>query len=223
VVESTRAKAAREGKAGKLRVASARPCSAAGDLDDAIIAVRAVRGALRTEKETALEALKYTSKKKGGVVTKAYTDAMARHNTNHQKYWYGTLIGPDCRRCLEHYEEILLLVKTAITENEGVGIGEPMATAFYNRHCAVLEKLAQCTHAERNFRVEGGAQAMPCGIIGCLSQTQVPDRQSPPHRATLGFSGKYGTLGVFGEDGIGSFYPWVNRYRVPTGLICNDH
>ena len=35
------------------------------------------------------------------------------------------------------------------------------------------------------------------------------------------FSGKYGTLGVFGEDGIGSFYPWVNRYRMPTGLICN--
>jgi len=36
----------------------------------------------------------------------------------------GTLVGPDCRRYLEHYEDILLLVKAAIIENEGAGIGE---------------------------------------------------------------------------------------------------
>ena len=150
MVESTRAKAAREGKAGKLRMASERLFSAAEDLDDAVIVVRAARDALRTEKEATLEALKDTSKKKGGVVTKAYTDAMARHNINPQKYWNGTLVGPDCRRYLEHYEDILLLVKAAIIENEGAGIGEPKATASYNRHCAVLKHLAAIvTHYSR--------------------------------------------------------------------------
>jgi hypothetical protein len=66
VVELTRAKAAREGKAGQLRVASALLFSAAEDLDEAIIGARAARDALHTEKEAALEALKDMSKKKAG-------------------------------------------------------------------------------------------------------------------------------------------------------------
>ena len=66
MIESTRAKAAREGKAEILRVASARLLSAAEDIRGAIIAVRAAREALRTEKEVALEALKGTSKKRAG-------------------------------------------------------------------------------------------------------------------------------------------------------------
>ena len=194
VVESTRAKAVREGKAGQLRVASALLFSAAEDLDDAIINVRAARNALRTEKEATFGALEETSKKKGGVVTKAYTDAMARHNINPQKYWNGTLVGPDCRRYLEHYEDILLLVKAAIIENEGAGIGEPKATAFYNRHCAVLKHLAIVTHYSRKnelltpgeiSELREACKACPAAIFRCLPRAQVPDRQSRPHRAAL--------------------------------------
>ena len=64
MVESTRAKAAREGKAGKLRVVSARLFSAVGDLGDAAIAVRVARDSLRNEKEAALEFLKGMSRRK---------------------------------------------------------------------------------------------------------------------------------------------------------------
>ena len=74
------------------------------------------------------------------MVTKAFVGAMIRRNINPQKYWNGTLAGPDTRRFPEgHHVEILRAVKSAIIANS---TSPEVDSAFYDRHCAVLKPLA---------------------------------------------------------------------------------
>ena len=87
-----------------------------------------------------------TSKKKGGKVTKAFGDAMARRNINAQIYWNETPVGPDTRRFQEHHKKILGTVKAAMITNSA---SPEVASAFYDRHCAVLKPHAIVTRFGR--------------------------------------------------------------------------
>ena len=75
-----------------------------------------------------------------------------------QRYWAATLVGPDCRRFLKHFVEIL---KGIAAKMKAVGHPESECIDFVNRHTAVLKPLDTVLHLTRKTEMLGREADMP--------------------------------------------------------------
>jgi len=107
----------------------------AQELTERLEAVTDKRKELELAKEKALEASKAPS---AGVISAEFQAALARFRISVQRYWNATLVGPDVRKFLVHFLEILKLISYLICEKPNAAEG----AAFIEMNARVLRPLA---------------------------------------------------------------------------------
>jgi hypothetical protein len=151
-------------------------------------------------------------------------------NISLQTYWNGTLVGPDCRRFLAEYRDIFQRLRSKIAE---VYIDDPRkATDFYDRHCPILFNLDIITHLTRKVEMltveemdtlEGACSGYPTAFrIAYPGHIILTPKGHTVEKHIMYFIRKYGTLGVFGEDGLEALHPMESRARLIVRTMRNS-
>ena len=165
----------------------------------------------------------------GGVLVAALKAALAKHNISVQRYWNGTLVGPDCRKLLQNYESVLAALSQAI-QGSTSGWGAVEAERFVYRHTAVLKPLATISHLTRAPRkltdVEIDKLRDACAEFGRARRAHFPDSPLTPkehvtERDMMEQVERYRTIGWFGEDGLEALHPYDTRKRQLVAAVRN--
>ena len=138
------------------------------------------------------------------------------------------MVGPDVRTFLENGEEMLARVRAKIEEARG----NIEAQAFYDRHVPVIEHLKIISRHTRKVGMldddELDQLQKACAGFGAAFRKAYPKRGgllTPKghivEKHIHYFAKKYGTLGVFGEDGMESLHPLDARARVLVRTMPN--
>jgi len=163
--------------------------------------------AVAAEAKAKVMGLTKSQKQSMTVLEKALKDGMDEFKITVQKYWIGTLVGPDCRRFFES------LRPSGNTEHV-----QKERDDFLERHMAVAEPLRVALRLIR--RVEQLKEAdqvklkAACAEFGSAWRTSYPDHKILTPKGHVlevhvpEFCDAYdGWLGVFGEDGLEALHP----------------
>ncbi len=165
---------------------------------------------------------------KGGVLTALLKVALAEYHISVQRYWNATLVGPDVRRLLEVYPMVLAVIHAEMSKIHGVS----EADKFVQRHSAVLKELGTISHLSRAARFltpgELDAFEQACSEFGRVFRLSYPNHLIltvkghliEKHMAKI--ARYYGTLGIFGEDGLEALHPLDSRARAITRTMRNS-
>lgn len=166
--------------------------------------------------------------KKGGAITAQLKQSYAEKGISNQKYWNGTLVGNDCRKLCKHHRDILTQIQDKIDSTFPNGVpGDPeasrLAASFKKRHGDMLECLRVIGHLSRKVSMLTEAE------LGDLEQAvnnfekawiaAYPEHPllTPKAQVTIDlvvkFARHYGTLGIFGEDGLEALHPCTREFE----------
>lgn len=167
-----------------------------------------------------------------GVLTAALKGALQFYCISMQRYWNGTLVGPDVRKLLRVYQQVLRIIADKMAEIHG----DAEATRFFDRYSSVFKHLDIISHLTRStlegrehygryteeqvtalgnactgfgdaFRVAHGRMLT---VKGHIVEKHVPE-----------YARMYGVLGIFGEDGLEALHPLDSRCRLITRTMRN--
>ena len=202
---------------------------AAEALTESLSAVGSARSAL-AEKEAALgsNAGAEGESPKGGVMYTEWTETLRWKGISVQVYWNGALVGRDCRKFLEAIMEILQRLQAKIASIHG----QEKADEFFSRHwsvvqhlrvvCHLTRKVAMLTEAELGqLQVACTAWAAAFRIAYPAHATLTPKGHSVEKHINY-FARRYGTCGIFGEDGLEALHPMEARARVIVRSMRNS-
>ena len=99
-----------------------------------------------------------------GHLVAALNEALNEYNISVQRYWCGALVGPDCRRLLAVYQQVLDHIATAVRLHQG----DAEAADFVKRNSRVLKPLEVVSRITR--RVTG---AGPGGLLSVEEKDEV--------------------------------------------------
>ena len=136
-----------------------------------------------------------------------------------QKYWSGTLVGPDCRRFLNHWQAILSELQ------DMVNAARPNADTTLNaRYAAILKPLATVSQYTRAVRIlnydEREKLKAACREFDAAYGTCFPEKEYMTPKAAVIvilvplYVEMYHTLGIFSEEAMESLHPQDNKFRV---------
>ena len=124
------------------------------------------------------------------------------------------MVCPDCRRFIKHHKEILADIGNAV---EAHGWSAAEFRDLVARHCAVIEHLDVVGHYTRAVWTltpsEIDELARACAKFGEAWRASYPHRKEMTVKGHIvevhvpEFARKFGTCGVFGEDGLEALHP----------------
>ena len=218
---SKRAQKAQSTKASKNESRAKKLNESSVALRKGIETTRSAREALSAE-ETSLRppaSEGEESPRTGGPITDAVEVALRNAGVQTQAYWTGNMVGFHCREFCRRYEEILKEIAAKVAEKHG----EETADAWRVKHCSVLKHLAVISHLTRAVRILDEVEKSNLREA-CASYPKAFRLAHPEHatvtpkiecieRHIMRFIDLFGTLGVFGEDGLESYHPLESRAR----------
>ena len=221
---SGRARQIAEAEAAKLDVLYAELSSAAAQLSSSGAVVGEARGALASHQASAVAA---TGASTSGPCMTAFNESLGAHGMSLTRYWMGQFMGDDCRKFAENIAAILAMVRDKIKEL----FGDEKATEFYDKHCGILRQLSIIGHHTRRVAMLSAGQVeelrTACAEYARLFRIAYPDHAVLTPKGHLieshlvAFAVHYGTIGVFGEDGMEALHPMDTRARVIVRSIRN--
>ena len=126
------------------------------------------------------------------------------------------MVGPDCRRFLEHSEAILEELQNKINTVKGAHA----SPNFKERHAAVLRPLKVVSRLMRAVRILDGTEradlTRACKEFGTAWRASYGMCTPKAHMIEVHvprYVEKYHTIGIFGEDGIESLHPLDSKVR----------
>ena len=143
-----------------------------------------------------------------------------------QRYWNGTMVGPDVRRFLKHRNDIYTQIQNKINASGKAGHAD-----FAARHLAVLGPLAVVCHLSRAMRVLDLGERQE--LITASKEFARAWRVSFPERQRLTIKGhliedhipkeilKHGSLGFFAAEACESFHAVDNKTRRMLRTVTN--
>jgi hypothetical protein len=174
---------------------------------------------LAAEAKAKEEGLTVLEKQSATTLDRALQKALDHYKITVQRYWIGTLVGPDCRRFLENLEGILRRVAAAMLESGG---DTPQVRQecedFVERHMAVGRPLKVALQLLRRVeRLNATDQVIlkeACAEFGKAWRTSYPDHKILTPKGHLlevhvpWYCDEFdGWLGLFGEDGLEALHP----------------
>ena len=161
-----------------------------------------------------------------GELSAKFQTALKKFRISVQRYWNATLVGPDMRKFLDHFLEILSLVSDLISEKLNAAVG----AAFIETHARVLRPLAVVSTltrtTERLTEVQMVLLEEACVEFGaayresyeklltpnaCIIEVHVGPIVRRLHR----------WCGCTGEDGLEALHPWDTRCRLIVRSMRN--
>ena len=238
IVRGGRMLSKKNAEASTLEDVAAELLAASGEVESAIASVVSARQLHDTEEhenaeENADEAVDNLgegkkAKKKGGRCTAEFKQALARFNISVQRYWNGSLVGPDCMLLTENYIAVLTQVRIKIDE---LFPTSSKATAFFDRHAQVLRHIHVIGHLSRKVAMLTAGELdeleTACFEFGRVFRVSYPDHPILTVKGhtvedhLIHFARHYGVLGVFGEDGMEAEHPLDTRMRLLVRTMRN--
>ena len=140
-------------------------------------------------------------------------------------FYQGILVGPDVRKYLLHYRELLMRLKVTF-----VGLhGDAVWTTFFTRHCSVLEHLVVVSHHTRS--VEMLSEEQLTELRSACAGFAVSFRLAYDRILTvkghvvemhvMEYAESLGTCGALGEDGLEALHPMYTAARVLCRTMRN--
>ena len=169
---------------------------------------------------------------KSGVLTAVLKEALQLYGISMQRYWNGTLVGPDVRKLLRVYDQILQAVAAEMAKIHG----DAEAARFVHRYSSVFAPLCIISHLTRST-LEGREKYgrfspeqlteldTACATFGqafrAAHERMLTVKGHIVERHIPLFARHYGILGIFGEDGLESLHPLDSRIRLITRTMRN--
>ena len=228
-VRSGRQKGRDELKAKSLENSATALKEAASALSENLVSVTTARRDLE-EKEAALglSAGGEGERQKGGVMYTEWKETLRWQSISVQVYWNGALVGRDIRKFLEAFLQILARLKAKISEIHG----QEKANDFYTRHFNVLQHLRVVCHLTRKVAMltdeELAELEAACAAWAAAFRASYPEhtiltpKGHSVEKHVPYFARKYGTCGIFGEDGLEALHPMEARARVIVRSMRNS-
>lgn len=142
------------------------------------------------------------------------------NHINIQAYWAGTVVGPDARRLLDTHVAILGSLKAKMEQVHGSQI----ANDFYTRYSSCFAPLAVVVHLTRVVAMLTEPELTQldenCALFVASFRTAFPDHKIVTPKLHIiekhipYYARRFGTCGVFGEDGLESLHPMDARARL---------
>lgn len=142
------------------------------------------------------------------------------NHINIQAYWAGTVVGPDARRWLDTNAAILGALKAKMEQVHGSQI----ANDFYTRYSSCFGPLAVVAHLARAVSMLTEPELTEleenCTLFVASFRTAFPDHKIVTPKLHIiekhipYFARRFGTCGVFGEDGLESLHPMDAKARL---------
>jgi hypothetical protein len=213
-----------DAEAAKLDVLYAELSDATAKLSRSCAVVGEARAALAGHQASAVAA---TSASTSGPCMTAFNESLGAHGMSLTRYWMGQFMGDDCRKFADNIAAILAMVRDKINEL----FGDDKATEFYDRHCGILRQLSIIGHHTRRVAMLSHDQIeelrVACSEYARLFRIAYPDHAVLTPKGHLieshlvAFAVHYGTIGVFGEDGMEALHPMDTRARVLVRSMRN--
>ena len=163
-----------------------------------------------------------------GPLSMALRELLRKNNITTQAYWAGTMVGPDARRFLQHFRDIFAELRELLVSK----VGELVAAAWIARKTSTLKELDVVCHYTRAVRMlkteEKAALKSACIAYPEAFRLAFPGRKIVPpkihciEKHIMPIVEKYGTIGVFGEDGLESYHPVDSRARMIVRTMRNS-
>jgi len=138
------------------------------------------------------------------------------------------MVGPDARRFLKCFREIFAELRELLVAK----IGEPQTAAWITRKSSTLKELDIVCHYTRAVRMltteEKASLDAACKAYPKAFRLAFPDRKIVPpkihciEKHIMPVVNLYGTIGVFGEDGLESYHPVDSRARLIVRSMRNS-
>jgi len=227
---SGRVRAVAAQKAAAIRAEAEELSAAATSLTEALTALAGARSMLDELMDSS--EVDAGGSPKGGALTIALKEALQLYGISMQRYWNGTLVGPDVRKLLLIYEQIL----RAIADEMAKIHGDAEAARFVARYTSIFVHLRTVSHLTRST-LEGRDS------YGSFTAHQLSELETAcvgfgeafreAHGRMLTVKGhlverhipvyarRYGILGIFGEDGLEALHPLDSRCRLITRTMRN--
>ena len=191
--------------------------------------VAAARTALSAEESRASAAEgKETASPSSGPLSIALKELLRKYNIMTQAYWAGTMVGPDARRFLQHFPEIFTEMREFLVPK----IGEAEADAWIERKTSTLKELAIVCHYTRAARIltleerallRAACEAYPKAFrLAFPARKIVPPKVHYIEKHIMPIVDMFGTIGIFGDDGLESFHPVDSRARLIVRSMRNS-
>lgn len=161
-----------------------------------------------------------------GELSAKFQAALKKFRISVQRYWNATLVGPDVRKFLDHFHEILKLVSGLISEKLNAAEG----AAFYETHARVLRPLAVVSALTRTTEQLTEEQMVDleeaCAEFGAAYRLSYEKLLTPKAHIIEVHVGPivrrlHGWCGCLGEDGLEALHPWDTRCRLIVRSMRN--
>ena len=178
------------------------------------------RGALSHHQASAVAGASVST---SGPCMTAFNDSITLNNMSVTKYWMGQFMGADCRLFAERRESILRPVQSKIAEL----FGEAQANKLFETHCGILGQLNIIGHHIRHVDMLLTAQIDELRVACAEYGIAYPDHVVLTPKGHLieahiiPFATYFGTIGVFGEDGMEAIHPMDTSARVLVRSMRN--
>jgi len=139
-----------------------------------------------------------------------------------QRYWNGAIVGPDCRKFLKMFRAVLEIIRAEIEKKTWRCEGQK----WFDRHVAVLKELDvvgnYCLLPRTSMLLleELDALQAACTAYGAAYREAYPNHPILTHKGHLiemhlaSIARRFGTVGIFGEDGMEAMHPLDSRARL---------
>ena len=162
-----------------------------------------------------------------GEFSAKFQAALKKFRISVQRYWNATLVGPDVRKFLDHFHEILKLVSGLISEKLNAAA---KGAAFYETHARVLRPLAVVSALTRTTEQLTEEQMVDlekaCAEFGAAYRLSYEKLLTPKAHIIEVHVGPivrrlHGWCGCLGEDGLEALHPWDTRCRLIVRSMRN--
>jgi len=236
VPRSKRALHRAEVKAMELDQSSSRLSQGASQIRELVYEIGCARSALLEFQDANEDTNDEAEAKRGGACTAQLRASYAEQGISLQRYWNECMIGPDCRKCTENHEQILSAVQDKINSIYPDGVPDDdeasrLASSFKKRHGDILKCMNIIGHFTRKVDILTELELNELDrAIKEFEKAWVssyPDHPCLMPKAQIivdlimKFARHYGTIGVFGEDGIEALHPLHSRVRALVKSMRN--
>ena len=158
----------------------------------------------------------------------AFKAALEAQGMSETTYWLGSFVGNHCRKFASICETILGAVRDVIAQ---MYPDSDEATIFFDRHCGILKCLNTIGHYTRlvdmlsetqieQLRVATVEYSRLCRIAYPNHQIFTPKSHFYESHL-MDFVAHFGTVGIFGEDGMEALHPMDTRARMLVRSMRN--
>lgn len=225
---SGRMRAPLEAKEAKIRGEARELSLAATNLEASLSVLVGARHQVEALSDDSVE----TGGQKGGVLTAVMKSSLQVYNISMQRYWNGTLVGPDVRIFLAVYMHILKVIADEMSKIHG----QVEADRFLQRFSSVFVHLATISHLSRTTREKvdryGRLTATEIGEleIACIGfgaafrlahKRMLTVKGHIVEQHLVSVARRFGNIGIMGEDGIEALHCLDSRARLITRTMRN--